>query len=508
MPAAKKLGNEIDPPDKCSQSFGRNLSEAYSSIDRSYARMLFDPIVARARVKLHDRLGSTRYGEIPAGVHAGWEAHLIERLTIASARAVAWQFQIFCTTRAAFTVPSLGNMDQVAIVRDFVRLSEKRLWQLYTEFPLLKHLCETLVCHWVEAAEEFFAHFWADRAMLPIWFGEKYASQTAVAVQVGLSDPHHRGRTVSRVFFEYGSTLIYKPRPLAPEVHYKELLNFVNGLDCPKPLKAAQSADRSTYGWMEDVVTHQCKTMTGVESFYWRAGALLGLIFLADGVDMHRENLIAAGEHPVLIDLETIVHPQNEMDMENHPESHSLLRTGFLPTDARAGSALGHTSALWRKSDLDGCDRDFSHLPATAERHVAASDFIESITGGFDWIGNALLRDRSVASQFADRLRILRNCRRRRILRSSSIYGRILGELVSSRQLRQDMSLRSAVEQISQNFKLPLSEDEIISLGVLDIPYLKQEAAGDALISSHIELSTHEAFRAERQRIIKALAAP
>ncbi len=467
---------------------------------------LFAPIVLRARSRLHGRLGQARYNEIPSGVHAGWEAHLLDRLMIAGAKAVDWQFQIFRTARAAFLAPGVRAIDQAVVTRDFVGQPEKRLRQLYNEFPLLEHLCETLVCHWVEAAVEFLDRFWADREMLPAWFGEASASQPLETVEPALSDPHHCGRTVARMHFSNGTTLIYKPRSLAPENHFRDLLDFVNGLGCPRPLYSARSADRGAFGWMEDVVMRPCKTWVEVESFYWRAGALLGLVFLAGGVDMHRENLIAAGEYPVLIDLETLMHPQNGEGMEDHPNAHSLLRTGFLPTKMQDGSTPRNTCALWRNDQINGDDGSLAHIPAIDECHVTATDFTNSILEGFDWIGNALLRERLIASQFADRLQMLSSCPRRRILRSTAAYGRILGDFISPRCLRLPQISPSPIRQIAKDSNLTLSDDEIASLSELDCPYIKQTEHANALVSPFLNLPTHEVFRAERRLVIEALA--
>ena len=45
--------------------------------------------------------------------------------------------------------------------------------------------------------------------------------------------------------------------------------------------------------------------------FYHRQGALLALLYVLDGTDMHYENLIAVGEQPVLVDVETLFHPSH-----------------------------------------------------------------------------------------------------------------------------------------------------------------------------------------------------
>src|SRR6185312_10755503 len=69
-----------------------------------------------------------------------------------------------------------------------------------------------------------------------------------------------------------------------------------------------------------------------------RQGAYLTLLHVLEATDLHHENLIAAGEHPMLVDLETIFHPRVLMDNllgTGEPAcevlEHSVVRVGLLP---------------------------------------------------------------------------------------------------------------------------------------------------------------------------------
>ena len=66
--------------------------------------------------------------------------------------------------------------------------------------------------------------------------------------------------------------------------------------------------NRDGYGWVEYVEYQPCSDETAVERFYQRAGMLLCSIYVLRGNDCHHENLIASGEHLVLIDMETLLH--------------------------------------------------------------------------------------------------------------------------------------------------------------------------------------------------------
>lgn len=76
-----------------------------------------------------------------------------------------------------------------------------------------------------------------------------------------------------------------------------------------------------------------------LEGYYTRLGKLLAVLYSIDAVDFHHENIIASGEHPVLIDLESIFHQYKKrdepgstaVDKANYILSRSVRSTGILP---------------------------------------------------------------------------------------------------------------------------------------------------------------------------------
>jgi lantibiotic modifying enzyme len=48
-----------------------------------------------------------------------------------------------------------------------------------------------------------------------------------------------------------------------------------------------------------------CQNQEEIKRYYQRAGQLLCLLYVLGANDCHNENLIACGEYPVLVDLET-----------------------------------------------------------------------------------------------------------------------------------------------------------------------------------------------------------
>ncbi|MEZ4726142.1 MAG: type 2 lanthipeptide synthetase LanM family protein [Caldilineaceae bacterium] len=132
--------------------------------------------------------------------------------------------------------------------------------------------------------------------------------------------------------------LVYKPRSLAIDVHFQELLVWLNQQGAQPPFRPLTILERHDYGWVEFVAATACTSTDEIARFYQRQGGYLALLHALNAADFHFENLIAAGEHPVLIDLEALFHP-DMMDYDpNDPGQlaqqaldQSVLSIGMLP---------------------------------------------------------------------------------------------------------------------------------------------------------------------------------
>ena len=232
----------------------RTLAAPIIPLAQSFERLFF-LLVLDARDILHRRMGPSRSALLPPGMLRGWEQHLLNRLLDAGGRSAHWQFQVFKTVRAAFPSQHVVSYPgQDIFYEEFVQENPRgRLEQIFQEFPALESLCRVLCANWVEAAGEFFDRLEADQEALDGIFAADQPLGPAKQTEAGLSDPHDGGRCVVRVTFESGTSLIYKPRSVAPEAHFHSLTAHINASSVPYRLKAARCWNRGAYGWMEDV---------------------------------------------------------------------------------------------------------------------------------------------------------------------------------------------------------------------------------------------------------------
>lgn len=157
-------------------------------------------------------------------------------------------------------------------------------------------------------------------------------------VHGAISDFHRGGRAVFLLLFDSGFEIVYKPKPLALEAAFQELLGWLNERGFTPAFRQTRVLDRGDYGWMEMVHTGPCPDDAAMQRFLERQGGYLALLYAIDGTDFHHENLLASGEHPILIDLETLFQPwlnaRDLRDVERAPGAPlraTVLRANLLP---------------------------------------------------------------------------------------------------------------------------------------------------------------------------------
>src|SRR6185503_6664785 len=110
--------------------------------------------------------------------------------------------------------------------------------------------------------------------------------------------------------FSSGDRIVYKPRNVGIEAKWNEFLHWLRVVGSPVDFRTYRVIDRGDYGWAECVQYAACKNDSEARQYFVRAGALLCVVHLLYGIDCHADNLISAGEYPVLIDVETVLSPQ------------------------------------------------------------------------------------------------------------------------------------------------------------------------------------------------------
>ena len=159
--------------------------------------------------------------------------------------------------------------------------------------------------------------------------GASASRVTDVAVLVG--DSHCNGCRVATVTLENAVKLVYKPRSLLVDAYFQWFVSWLN-LQLPRlHLRPYKTIQRSDYGWTEFIPHKYCETAEEINGFYTRCGRYLACFHLLSSTDMHFENLIAFGEYPVFVDLETLITPKVHSPNPLGRDYHSVVDTFVLP---------------------------------------------------------------------------------------------------------------------------------------------------------------------------------
>ncbi|WP_051217345.1 type 2 lanthipeptide synthetase LanM family protein [Paenibacillus assamensis] len=206
---------------------------------------------------------------------------------------------------------------------------------LLEKYPVLGRMMCTSMKYVIAARMEAIEHLLLDHEQIQTVFGSGWSE--CVEVDSG-GDLHNGGRSVLIFTFQSGKKLVYKPRSLSVDVHFQNLLSWINEKGIEPSYPILKILPRERYGWEAFISNAPCTGIEQVQRFYLRQGGYLALLYFLDATDFHSENIIAAGEYPYLIDLESLF--QNRMVSEDatfamqiasNKLMESVLRTGLLP---------------------------------------------------------------------------------------------------------------------------------------------------------------------------------
>jgi type 2 lantibiotic biosynthesis protein LanM len=340
----------------------------------------------------------------------------------------------------------------------------------------------------------------------------------------GISDPHEGGRTAAILSFGERK-VVYKPRSLDGELSWTAICTQVlsKSIDLPAYSLGIVAADG--YGFMEYVEHTSCSSLEQVRRCYQRYGALLAVAHALGTCDLHHENVIVSGEHPVVIDAEPLfrarlaVSEQGEerlkfernLSLEGLDVRESVLELGILPLimrsplpikelDTQEEYDIGALCAYGQHPIRDQvpCDRGsnnlqmrmvslmtkrFPNLPALNGKPQFSNDFVDDIVKGFEIVHDFLRvhRDEYIGSggllnQFASK-------QVRLLARPTMEYGVLLARSISPEPLRSSerrlQLLKSDLKQLAlQRFDTihNLADSELASLFDGDIPRFELKA--------------------------------
>jgi len=468
---------------------------------------LFLPLVAAAEARLWQGIGAAARDNLDDGARACLSRALLAELSALAAPAI---YERFSKARSA------GTAGYAGFIAD---MKSGGMRGLFEDKPVLLRLLATLTRQWIDTSRELVLRLAADLAALRREFLISGGAH-AVAVEGDLSDPHNGGRSVRIVSFADGARLLYKPKDLRLDVAWHDLIDRLNHSHPPIALKAPRALARDGYGWTEFIDHAGCADAAACARFFRRAGAWLALLHVFVATDMHQENMIASGEHPVPIDLETILQPSAEEHKTHEPEgeafdaamdivANSVMTVGLLPAYGRSADnnvfAMGGMTADWgartviKWNDINSdAMRPFkakepgetnTNLPHVGSRTAKFADHIGDFVAGFaDYVQFLLRRTREGDDLFAG----FSGLPVRRVIRPTRFYSMLLQRLKDHRGMddgaawsaQADFMARLADWDSEADPLWPLQRAERSALLALNVPHFVSPCDGTAITDS------------------------
>lgn len=334
------------------------------------------------------------------------------------------------------------------------------LSRFFLEHPVLGRLLGETVLTWRAGMAELFGDLAADRSELAArgWIASPGTPLVALKADAG---DVHEGHSVAICTFACGGRVVRKPREVGMDVLYERAAQYLERRAGRRMVRAPGVLDRRDRGWVEFVEQSPCEPGRA-DRHYRNLGATLALTHALGAGDIHMENAVAAGDHSVVVDLETLL--QNR-DLSTEGDTafarardilnRSVLGVGFLPMRTSHGqsAATADVSVLSGGTDraeitlpaLAGAGTDriaigrgratmqpAANLPG-APGEVDPGAHTEDVVAGFEEAHQLIAGDRD---GFLAALGDLSGLSTRHLLRPTSLYGKLLHESTHPAYLR------------------------------------------------------------------------
>ncbi|TDE41407.1 type 2 lantipeptide synthetase LanM [Nonomuraea mesophila] len=369
------------------------------------------------------------------------------------------------------------------------------IWQ---EYPVLARMVVQRLSFWLEVTLELVNALIDDLRGLRERGLVQATATRLTEVRFGAGDTHRGGRSVAILTFDHGR-LVFKPRPLVMDTAFDGLLAWLNNGGPKFPLRRTRMWDRGSHGWSEHVDASVHTDADGADRYAWRLGALTALLYAMHATDFHYENILAVGDDPVLVDLESLLHADKRSAMpspEGGDESvaavallNSVTTIGVLPNrflvrdgtelfdvdisglGGRGGQKTPVALPTWDGDGTDAMQLVSRHMDMEPKQNLPTDehghewdlfDRADQFAEGFTDCYRALMAGREDLLAADGLLSAFGNARSRLILRPTQVYGRVLMECSHPDFLRDGLDLDRSLARLLGGHQYIDCHEEII----------------------------------------------
>lgn len=284
----------------------------------------------------------------------------------------------------------------------------------------------------------------------------------------------HNGKNTCLIREDDGREYIYKPRSAQTERAWSRFLSRLSDAGLVLLPKCVEILSENGSEHTEAIVRHRETDEAGLYRYWQRCGTLVFLTYLLGSTDLHNENLIAHGEYPVLVDLETLMNGTVQNTVSDGTLLESVFQSHLLPHFVGGADNGGLTGTGGK------------NLPLCEGKPVSACQYLDELRSGFETAYRFALSHRALLKEA---LSEFSGCTFRTLLRPTTVYFKMLHNLQlipeEERPALADSYLRRAY---THGGDAPLSDGEAKQLQAetdallaQDIPLFYADADGTAL---------------------------
>lgn len=303
------------------------LPEEYNSKNEMLFEPFYTPLVKMGISKLREISGN-----IKKEVEIGFIEFLFSKLVACSIRTLIFEMQI-CKKAKELK----GNSPEEEY-QYFNKILTKKDYResIFKEYPVLLRIILEVIKNCIDNYRQFLLRIESDHSLIvdQLCEGKEFISIKKVDGQ--MSDTHHGGASVFKVTLDNGYQILYKPHQVFNEIKYLQLYEWCAS-KCNIFPYIYKIIDKDNYGWVEFVTYEGCDNKKEIENYFYRFGIQTFIVYLLGAGDIHYENLIVHGEHPVIVDCETMLENKYINDEDNAYScvssyiNNSVLHSGLLP---------------------------------------------------------------------------------------------------------------------------------------------------------------------------------
>lgn len=325
-------------------------------------------------------------------------------------------------------------------------------------------------------------------------------------VEYGASD-YHRGLNSICIIENENKSIIYKPRAGSIDEYWGNMIDWFNSKEPSLKLDIIKVLDKGEYHWQEYVHNKACDSEEEIKRLYYRVGILSALSYVFKVSDLHMENIIVSGEHPYIVDLETIfqldgfkddnAEIKSATDVINMKVRKSVLGTQLFPSSSKFYDSNIDISGITGKGGQvikngkveiingftdemelirrDGISQSKGNIGRIGDKYVNPKDYLNDIVEGFKE-GYTLIKDNSEELlKLINSGELFKDISPRYLFRNTNLYSIILDKSKNPNYLKDKAELTRLYhllfrKDVTENME-KVYESEVEDLFNDDIPY-------------------------------------